>query len=163
MRIGNLQIVPFDPEHLRQLTPRSFEGTEMELLGDYVERSRQYLKLGPAYTGIIDGQIMMCAGVFPLWRGVAETWLVTTPLVPQYPVCFHRAISRMLAILEKGMDLWRIQTALHWRHKVSHKWVKRLGFRWEGEMPGYGPDGETYIRFGRVRKKVEGGDNPCHS
>jgi len=146
-----LVIIPFEPEHLYRLRPRGFEAKEMELLGDPVGRVKEYLKYGVAYTGCVNGDIIGCAGLFRLWPGVAEVWAVTTPLVEKYPVSFHKAIYRGLERLQNDMGLWRIQTAIHKDHWVSQEWVKRMGFEFEGDMPGYGPDKSTYRRFARSR------------
>lgn len=149
----NLEIIPFECAHLKALMPRKFEARELALVDDMEQRTKEYLDRGMAYTGIIGDQILGCAGIFMLWRGVAEVWSVTTPLVEKYPLAFHRAISRGLKVVERSMGLWRIQVAIHGDHQVSLKWIQRLGFRLEGPMPGYGPDGATYERFAIVRKE----------
>ena len=152
--MSELSIIPFRAEHLGLLQARKFEAHEMELLGDPANRVREYLRGGAAYTGIVKGQVMGCAGIFPLWRGVAEVWMITTDLVSRYPKAFHQAIANGLEIAGHSMGLWRIQTAVHQNHLVSQKWLRRLGFNREGNMPGYGPDGATYIRMARLNREL---------
>jgi RimJ/RimL family protein N-acetyltransferase len=143
------QIIPFEFAHLVALQPREFEARELAQLNDWEERTREYQAKGSAYTGIIGDQIMGCAGIFLLWPGMAEVWAVTTPLVTTHTMAFHRTISRGLDVVERTMRLHRIQVAIHVDHFVSQKWIRRLGFKAEGSMPGYGPDGATYMRFAR--------------
>ena len=125
----------------------------MLLLGNTQVKNRayEYLTHGPAFTGICGGQLIGCAGLFILWPGVAEAWAVSTPLWPSKALSVHKAILTGLNELSATLGLWRIQTAVNEAHKVSYKWVEHLGFKYEGAMPGYGPDAATYLRFGRVR------------
>jgi len=156
-----LEIIPFEPEHLRLMQPRAFEAREMRLLGGGEERARIYAGLGPAYTGILTGDedsqltILACGGLIMHWRGVAEAWLVTTDQVAMHPVVFHRTIIRIFKVLMESMGLWRVQIAIKAGHRVSCKWVLRLGFREEGPAPRYGPDGSDYLRFAWVRQEEE--------
>jgi hypothetical protein len=146
-----LRIIPFEFAHLAAMQPREFEARELALLDNLEGRVDEYLAQGMAYTGIIGDRILACGGVIMLWRGVAELWLVTTGQVPEFPLAFHRAILKILALLERSMGLWRMQVAIHGEHLVSQYWVQRLGFKEEGPMPGYAPDGSTYVRFARVK------------
>jgi hypothetical protein len=148
-----LKIVPFEPVHLQAIEAREFEAREMAFLPDMAERAREYMARGMAYTGFLGGRIMMCAGIVVLWRGVGEAWSVTTPLVADYPLTFHRTMSRILGLLERSMGLRRIQVAIHDHHYVSQRWIERLGFEFESFKPGYGPDGSRYVEFVRLRPK----------
>lgn len=155
--MAKLQIVPFEFAHLKAMQAREFEAREMASLDNLEGRFQSYMAMGTGYTGLIDDQILMCAGIFLQWRGVAEVWAVTTPMVEQYPLAFHRAMSKCLEVLEKSMGLWRIQVCIHGDHHVSQKWIQRLEFVSEGPKPGYGPDGATYVGFARVKPPAERG------
>jgi hypothetical protein len=152
---AKLSIVPFEIEHLWQIQPREFEAREMQALGREAcaWQAQEYLKRGPAWTGIIDGEILACGGAFQLWPGVAEIWAVTTARVTRWPLAFHRAIRRRLRELEENLGLWRLQVAIPAEHRVSVNWIRRLGFKDEGEKPHYGPRGETYLGFYRLNRR----------
>ena len=119
----------------------------MLLLGSVQERAREYLQYGPAFTGIEGDQIIGCVGLIVLWPGVAEAWAVSTPLWPSKAKSVHKAITHGIKEMSATLGLWRIQTAIHSEHEVSHRWLMRMGFKDEGTMPGYGPDGATYLRL----------------
>lgn len=123
----------------------------MALVGDPETYVRVYQERGPAFTGLVEGEIMGCAGVCLLWRGVGAAWLVTGPLVPQYPLAFHRAIRDGLQTVMESLHVWRLQADIHQGHEVSQRWVRRLGFAYEGILHKYGPDGADYVRYARVR------------
>lgn len=145
-----MRLIPFHPDHLNRMVIREFEAGEMLLLGNAKERACEYLTYGPAFTGICGEQFIGCGGLIILWPGVAEAWAVSTLLWPSKALSVHKAILTSLNELSATLGLWRIQTAVNEAHQVSCKWVERLGFKFEGAMPGYGPDGATYLRFGRV-------------
>lgn len=149
---AKFEIVPLQSEHLRQIKPREFEAREMQQLGpaECDRMVQEYLQRGVAITGLFNGEIGFCLGLFRLWRGVADVWAVTTPLVSRFPKAFHKAAKEHLAHHIQDLALHRVQTAVRVEHGVSRKWLRRLGFKEEGGMPGYGPDGETYVRFAWV-------------
>lgn len=149
------RIIPFEFGHLKGLQAREFESRELDLLDNLEGRTRDYLSRGMGYTCFIGSQVLVIAGMFIQWRGLAEVWSITTPLVTAYPLAFHRAISHGLKVMAQSMGIRRIQVAIHADHQVSHRWIQRLGFKWEGAMPGYGPDGATYVRFARLVKPEE--------
>jgi hypothetical protein len=148
--MDKLEIIVFEPDHLTRMQPRSFEAAEMVLIGNPLERAAQYLQCGPAFTGKIGNEILACAGLLKLWEGVAEAWVVTTPLVTSKPLSFHRAISHSLRELTASMGLWRVQAAIRYDHAVSIRWATKLGLRYEGDMVGYGPDRSTYQRYAKI-------------
>lgn len=153
----SVHIVPFKAEHLQQLQPREFEGRELAALSieEAEFRVKEYLRRGAAWALVKGGQVIACAGIFRHWRGVAEVWAVTTALVPCYPLAFHRAIRDGLRREIRVMNLHRVQTAVREDHVTSLKWLKRLGFNYEGAMRGYGPNGETYQRLAWVRRESQ--------
>ncbi len=140
-------IQPFTPEHLDHLDIRSFEAKELEFAEDI---RRSIVVLPDCFTGIEAGQVVAIAGIYVIWPGVADAFVISTPLVEKYPKAFHRAILRGLLHLCQKRHIRRLQTAVHVDHKVSRKWIKRLGFRPEGLMRAYGPDGSDYIRYARI-------------
>jgi len=134
------------------IKPREFEGREMLLVGDWRRYAAAYAAAGQLFTGVVRGEIAGCAGLIPLWPGVAEAWMVSTALFTRYPKTIHRGIAAGLATLAETMGLHRIQAAVHQEHRVSLRWLRRLGFRLEGTLRRYGPDGADYLRLARLMK-----------
>ena len=147
-----LSVIPFEVGHLKAFTARRFEAREMEHLGNPEAYAMSYLDRGPAWTGVVGEKILGCCGICVFWRGVGGLWLVTGELVNQLPLAFHRAIKYGLGTAMEAMGLWRVQTEINAAHLVSRKWIQRLGFREEGDMPKYGPDQTTYVRYAKVRE-----------
>ena len=109
------------------------------------------LARGPAYT-LTNGEIIGCGGILPLWKGVGEAWVISSPQVEKHPIAFARTIWRKLFELIDSMGLERVQSLVDAEHKVSMVWVERMGFKQEGLMRKY-MDGRDFIRYAWVREK----------
>jgi len=105
---------------------------------------------GPAFTLFKDGKIVAIGGVARLWNGVGEAWTIPANGMA-HPLLFHRTIKRMIETIEKAEGFHRIQAVVMKSHLKAHKWIKKLGFEDEGKMTSYGPHGEDFIRYARVK------------
>jgi hypothetical protein len=105
---------------------------------------------GKAYT-ITNGQPVACGGILPLWNGVGEGWVVTSPMVEKYPILFTKTIWRATYRLIESMDLDRVQTVIDAEHTVSQKWAERMGFKNEGLMRKY-LGGRDFYRYALVKE-----------
>lgn len=107
---------------------------------------------GMAITGFHNGEILACGGVMPLWKGVGEAWVVTSPLVEKCPFFFMRTVWRRLLTFISIMELERVQTTVDAEHEVSLKWVERMGFKQEGLMEKY-IGGRDFFRYALIMER----------
>ncbi|HEU0070940.1 MAG TPA: hypothetical protein VFS04_06575 [Alphaproteobacteria bacterium] len=142
-------IAPFTQAHLAAIAPGRFDAIAAEGL-DLAALAASRADIGPAWTAVADGRVLGCAGIVPLWRGVGAGWLYAADEMRRYPVALHRTVLRGIAAAEVGLGLHRLQISVHEDFAASLAWVVRLGFACEGAMPGYGPNGDNYIRYARV-------------
>lgn len=142
------QITPFAVEDLHGISPRQDALINHALLDDL-----QYLKRlalsGPAFTWRRDGHVMGCAGIGILWKGVGEGWMILDKEAGKYPFTMHKLIIRGVEMVENDFGFHRISVSVRSGDIRSVKWIVRVGFRFEGHMPGYGPDGTDFVRYGR--------------
>ena len=106
---------------------------------------------GPAFTLMNETSIVGIGGIALLWKGVGEAWAVPSVAVKQHPLAFHRAVKMMLNMIQDNKKLHRVQAAVLEDFPKGHKWIKSLGFKREGKMRAYGPNGENYIRYARIK------------
>lgn len=106
------------------------------------------LASGYAYTVEDKGQIIASGGVLPLWKGVGEAWIVSSPLVPKYKVFFVKTVLREIAILAEKFE--RIQTTIDIENVVSMKWAEWMGFENEGLRRKF-LGGRDYWEYALVR------------
>ena len=147
-----MRIIPFEPRHLRRVAPQPAQA-ELALYRDWLaDRLDPYALRGCAFTGLIDGRIVGCAGVRPMWAGVGEAWAVFSVEALDRPVSLFRAAARGLAALEDAQGLRRIQASCHAGHDAGARFLRALGFEREGLLRRYGLHGEGhYWLYARTR------------
>ena len=121
-RAPAFELVGFEPWHLAHIEARVHDRLELAQIGDPVERGAAYADAGPAFT---------------------------SALIETLPVSFHRLVLRMLDQQQRRHRCRRLQASVRQDHRVSIRWLHRLGFTYEGRMEAYGADGSPYLRFAR--------------
>ena len=145
-------LVPFQIEHFDRIHLRPMDALGIQGIPDLRERLiRVSLMRTTAVSALADDEVMFCGGLMILWPGVAEAWLLTSPLVEQYPVWFHRTVDRFLREKEIELGLRRIQMTVHQDHVTGKRWAERLGFACEVRMAKYGPQGHDYYLYARTQ------------
>lgn len=144
-----MRIIPFKPPHLSQVSPQAVQGTGRH---DFDKETADGLALpGLAFSATSEGAIVGCAGIVPLWPGVAHAWAVLSDSALAEPVTLTRAVLRELARIECKCELHRIQATVADGHIAGRQWLAWLGFEAEGLMPNYGPGGcGDYWLYGRA-------------
>ena len=147
--LDNLSFVPFDPDHLQDLSLSSEINLLKPLLDNpgYAETLKQ---TGFAETGIYDGNVIGCCGVMAQWKGRSIAWA----LIGEMPRrCWPDVTRHAIAGLERAHadGARRIEVYVRLGFKQGELWVRRLGFEPVAPKPLWGPDGATfweYVRYG---------------
>lgn len=146
-----ITVLPLTIEHIKTLTDPATEPG----LKDLIASSRQYwqgvVDSGHAFAGLVDGELIGCAGYSQPWQGVAEVWVWDTPKVHDHPMLVHKLIHRTLKRIEKEHDLWRVSCEVRVGNERAVRWVELMGFKYEGTMKKRGPDGSDFYLYAKVR------------
>jgi hypothetical protein len=139
-----LVLVPFEAAHYRRLVA----DRPVELLGQGGDGA-MFESSGPAFTLIHRGsdRPVAAAGLVIPWRGVAHAWAVLGWDREHWCRVIHREASRGLRWLIREHNLQRVECFVSATYAPGIRWAAHLGFREEGEMPRYGPNGETFLRM----------------
>jgi hypothetical protein len=131
------------------------EASGKPLVDDPAAAGRAYEAGGPAFTaeGFHDSRrvALGSAGFFIHWPGRANGWAILSPTMlrdRRLLVWFTRETTRRIPLLMVGHGVRRLEADVL---PAGIAWAKRLGFELEVDMPLYGPDGETFFRFVRLR------------
>lgn len=129
--------------NLRDLDREEIEATSWDLGQNYVHslqmiRAFQYV----AYAGDDPAAIF---GAWPHWPGVWNVYAFGTDAFPARSLTKFIRRSMIPTLLEMGAH--RADCASLDSHHVAHRWLERLGARRESVMPGFGKNGETFIRY----------------
>jgi hypothetical protein len=146
-----VEVVPFVPEHAERIVLRDFDARCVAALGaDIRDLAAGYAAGGPGFSAVLDhGEVVASGGVMLQWPGVGCGWALTSELVEDYMLTFHRAFKRTIEKVQRDYRLDRIQTIVHEDHVVSQRWLARLGFEEESLMLKV-LGGENYYQYRRL-------------
>ena len=111
---------------------------------EYIE---SLIAAGPAYALKVDGITMIMAGVSIYWKGRAYAWAIVSKLAGSHMKLITKEVRKFLA----QSDIKRIETAVDCRFDAGHRWAKLLGFTYEGTMRSWGPQGDDFDLYSRIR------------
>jgi hypothetical protein len=117
---------------------------------EHFQSLAEYEGKGPAFTIFHEGEIVASIGLYNLWNGVAEAWMMGTPLIYKHPLLFIREAKKIFKILVESGRYVRVQAAVRATDNRAIKFLKMFEFKVNGFMPKYGPDGSDHYLMGRV-------------
>lgn len=153
----SLDIVPATFEHYIQLVPREIE---QESLRNFAGESdakflmKHYIDKSYAFTGIAEEGIVGIAGIMPMWPGVAEAWFFSSDLLHKYHRQVLRAMKLKLDIAQEEFKLHRLQARTADGFYKADKFLKVLGFKYEGPLVGFCSNAKDYHLYTRIRKDL---------
>ena len=150
--MSNIEIVPFENKHAEQILDIGLNSELLELKPEHRKYAYYLEEVGMSFTGLINGKPIAAGGVFHLWDGVAEGWVLATKEIYKYPIFCAKHIKKRTEILLEANNIRRLQTSVKADCEVALRFAKWLGLKEEGLMKSYGPDGSDFIRFARIIK-----------
>jgi len=102
--------------------------------------------VGKSYTATQGGEVMACIGVIPQWPGYCRAWALLSRDAGRCLVPLTRGVARWLRFHNEG----RVDTAVRCDFDAAIRWAEILGFRQEGTMKKYDPEGSDYYLYAQV-------------
>lgn len=102
------------------------------------------MNLGYCNTLIGDFQIICMVGMFPLWEGVQEIYLLPSVHMKDYTLPLMRILKTYFSNVAQAIPGLRRMQTKGWADPTNDRFLYALGFRAEGTHPNYGVNGETY-------------------
>lgn len=146
------EVRDFRPDDYTRIERRRFDLITFQAVSDPGAAARLLATRGPAFTGLVDGEVIACGGILIFWAGVGEAWVVTSDLVDRYKLFFARTVTAKLGQIIREHRLERVQAAIDAEHHASIKWVEKMGFTNEGLMRKYLGRRDFY-RYALVREE----------
>ena len=106
---------------------------------------------GMAFSMIDDGHLVSAAGIYKVWDGVGEAWLLPSSRMLASPRRTIKAVRSFLDDISEREGFRRVQATTHADFTRGRRFLEWLGFQNEGVLRGYGPDGSDHIIYARVR------------
>ena len=107
---------------------------------------------GNAYTLFLNKEPVVAGGIFILWKGVAEGWVLANQNIFEIKFLACKEIKRRTDELSKKNKVKRLQTTVRYEFKKGLRFASWLGLKPEGIMKHYGPDGSDYYRMAKIYK-----------
>jgi len=143
--------MPFSPAHTERLHVTQPEIVAASKFIDISEAIANQASLGPAVTAFYGSQPVACFGFVPIWTGVGEAWLIADDKARSKPLGMSKFGRAFFDILQISYELHRVQIAVRTSDTRAHKWALFLGFKEEGIMRRYGPDGADHYIMARCK------------
>lgn len=137
-RFGSVEVIPFERHHARLIVPQPAQEAEAALQVEAPD--------GPAWTAVVDGLPVACAGFVPVWVGRAYAWALLGADVGPHLLAVTRAIRCRLAC----SGFRRVEMAVDCEFANGRQWARMLGFECEGLARAYLPNGRDAWIYARV-------------
>ena len=150
MKVDGIQrrIIPFHQRHIHMAKLRHFE---QDLVDGYGRpHISDYAIDGLCYTATYKAKVIVMFGLYPLWKGVAEAWMLPTEHLNDSKLIFHKASLRFFEYASEKLKLQRVQTYVCSTNVRAIKWMEMCYFDREGLLKRYGPDQNDYYVYGRL-------------
>ena len=140
------ELVKLQPEHLFQFTPQAAQTAALGMLTPEFAQTL-VAQTGVGWTGLLDGQVVGCAGIVECWPGRAEAWTLLAPDCFDVFRHIHRVVRRVLA----DSPWHRVEMKVDVDHEAAVRWAEHLGFVREGLMRKYTADQRDVFLYARVK------------
>lgn len=140
-----MDVVPFEVEHLETIM---LQPAQQHFFSYFDPAYSHALKLsGPAFTGIHEGRVLGCAGLVKQWENRAIAWALLSGDIGNEFVRIHRAVHRFLELT--SFD--RVEAHVDADFEQGHRWIHMLGFKQEGYMKQFNPNGGDAVLYARLK------------
>ena len=138
-------VIPFETTHLRLM---KVQASQQAVLQHVTDNFLSLLENTNAFTAVIDGEIVACAGVIEYYKGRGEAWSYLSADLGRNMVSVFRAIKSYLDTI----DVRRIEMTVDTDFAEGHRFAKLLGFELEASrMKAYDMDGRDKALYARIK------------
>ena len=143
-------IKPFKQEHADEIISYGMNSKLMEIDASFKENRICLADKGNAYTLFANQKPVVAGGIYILWKGVAEGWVLANRNIFEIKLLACKEIKRRTDILCKKNNVKRLQTTVKYDFNTGIRFASWLGLKPEGIMRKYGPDGSDYYRMAKI-------------
>lgn len=147
-----VKIVPYKADHAYQVLDKNVKDFDLQLskLKDWESWTKEWETAGPSYSLFVDDKIIGCGGVILFGYNRGECWMLVSSEIKKYKKTVFKAVKEHLDLIVKTNNLRRLQTVVVADYEDGKKFIERLGFKPEGLLKKYGPNGEDFLMYART-------------
>ena len=148
--MDKFEIVPYEIQHGNDMIEFGLNDKLMDIDAGFTENRIDFALAGLSFTLLHNNNAVCSGGIYPLWDGVAEGWVISSKRIYKERIRASRLIRKRTDLLCAANKIWRLQTAVKANFKTGIRFAEFLGFKNEGLMQAYGPDKSNYLRMARI-------------
>lgn len=149
--MDNYKIVPYQQDHGNSMIAHGLNDKLMDIDAKYWKENRfDFRMAGLSFTLLCNDTPIVSGGIYPLWDGVAEGWVISSKRIFDFKIKAARLIKQRTDILCAANNIWRLQTTVKENFETGLRFAKFLGLKNEGLMHKYGPDQTNYYRMAKI-------------
>ena len=146
----NDKIVNFHPMHLDMIDLNEYDQANLLENKNNLHKLYQFAQAGLGLTAMSGNRIYAIFGIWDLWDGVSEAWLIPSNEISRKTLKFHRVALRFFEYYANVKGTKRIQFTVSTLNVQADRWAKRCHFNKEAEMKHYGLKGVNYYLYARI-------------
>lgn len=140
-----MKIYPFRAGHLDNLL---LQPAQAHLCQFFTPELIRVYEHSYSFSLINEGETLACAGLMELWAGRAYAWaLLSETIGARGMLIVTKACMREFALGR----FRRIEAYVDPEFIQGRKWIRALGFKFEGHMAGFTPEGRDHDLYARVQ------------
>lgn len=148
--MDNLKVVAYQKNHGDNMIEFGMNDPLMDIDAQYLKNYTDVIVPGFSFTLMNNETPIVSGGIYPLWQGTAEGWVLSSKRIFNYKFKAASLIKRRLDMLCINNNIWRLQTAVKANFKLGIRFAEWLGLQQEGLMKQYGPDKTDYYRMAKI-------------
>lgn len=145
-----IRLIDFEPDHAEEL----FTLNTSLATADHKFLKRRWIenmkREDRSFTLIDNGHLIVAGGIFEIWPGMGEAWLIPSDKIDNYKLKMIKTLRRHMDKIIAEDNLVRLQASVREDFPVAHRFIEFMGFKREGLMTNYGPDGANHILYART-------------
>lgn len=146
-----IRLIDFDPDHAEEL----FTLNTTLATADHKFLKRHWIenmkRAGRSFTLIDNGHLIVSGGIFEIWPGHGEAWLIPSDKIEDYKLKMIKTLRSYIDKITEEDQLVRLQASVREDFPVAHRFIEFMGFKREGLMKNYGPDGANHYLYARTK------------
>lgn len=146
------ELVGYEPQHAIEIIKKRAREPKLVLN----EQSKAWAEVmgekGPCCTGLFDGEPVSCGGIWVLWPGVGEQWMLNVHNIGSYHIDPQIAKNWMYRKIDEH-KLWRLQSPLRSDFPAGVEYSEWLGFKFEARLKYYHTDGTDALMHKIITRK----------
>jgi len=150
--MANWIIKEFKQQDADQIISYGMNDKLMETDASFKENRICLADKGNAYTLFVNNKPIVAGGIFILWQGVAEGWVLANQNIYDVKFLAAKEIKIRTDLLCKKNKIKRLQTSVKAEFKQGVRFATWLDMEIEGLKKNYGPDGSDYYQLARIFK-----------